>query len=289
MKQTGVFFHEVCRDNDIEWLLRERLINFPTVLKEQGLLTQDNVHFLEPPRTTIELLQKVHGPDMISQVNQTRYYETALRSTGGTVEAAKQITAGTLDNAFIFTGSADHHAGRNSFWGGCHFNGAALAIAWLRENSPFERFTIIDTDHHHGDGTRDIVATAGDVLHICFCSDEAESDDGTNIDIRGTKHPTTDKTYVSIFAKEVPRRVTAFKPDIIFWEFGYDNTLGDYGDIGLTMQCHLEIFSQTKKLADEVCDGRLIIILCGGSSSETADYCIPRIIAGLAEVNSKQL
>jgi acetoin utilization deacetylase AcuC-like enzyme len=288
MNQTGIFFHQVCRDNDIDWLLKGRLVNFPQILKRKGLLDKDGIHYYESPQTANKLLQKVHTSDMITQVTKTPYYETALRSTGGTVEAAKKIVEGKIDNAFVFTGSADHHAGRDRFWGGCHFNGAALAITWLRENSLFQRFAIVDTDHHHGDGTRDIVESATDVLHICFCNETTQSADQTKVDIRTTTYPSTDDQYISIFAKEFPPRIRQFKPDIIFWEFGYDNTHGDYGDIGLTMECHLRIFEEIKHVADEMCRRRLIVILCGGSSSQTAEFCIPEIIAGLAGVDNHE-
>jgi hypothetical protein len=32
------------------------------------------------------------------------------------------------------------------------------------------------------------------------------------------------------------------------------------------------------KVAEKVCGGRVVVILCGGSSSDTIDYCIPRMI-----------
>jgi acetoin utilization deacetylase AcuC-like enzyme len=49
------------------------------------------------------------------------------------VQATEEIYQENLDNAFIFTGFGDHHAGRNYFGGMCYFNGAALAIAKLKK------------------------------------------------------------------------------------------------------------------------------------------------------------
>ncbi len=37
----------------------------------------------------------------------------------------KEIWQGKVDNAFVFTGFGDHHAGRNFYGGMCYFNGAA--------------------------------------------------------------------------------------------------------------------------------------------------------------------
>ena len=69
----------------------------------------------------------------------------------------------------------------------------------------------------------------------------------------------------------------------MFWEFGYDATRGEYGDKGITRDCHLELVKLIKETSDKVCRGRLITILCGGSSRAVAAYTIPRIIDCLAE------
>ncbi len=81
-------------------------------------------------------------------------------------------------------------------------------------------------------------------------------------------------------------RVVAFAPEYIFWEFGYDATRGEYGDKGLTRDCHLRLAGLIKDVADEVCRGRLVTILCGGSGRAVATYTIPRIIKCLAELDS---
>ena len=38
-------------------------------------------------------------------------------------------------------------------------------------------------------------------------------------------------------------------------------------------------------LADRICQGRLIVILCGGSGRAVAAYTIPKIISCLAEIS----
>ena len=88
--------------------------------------------------------------------------------------------------------------------------------------------------------------------------------------------------------QEFVLRVEVFKPEYIFWEFGYDATQGEYGDKGLTRDCHLKLARFIKEAADKVCYGRLITILCGGSGRVLATYTIPRIIDCLAELDSYQ-
>jgi acetoin utilization deacetylase AcuC-like enzyme len=273
VRRTGVFFL---------YLIGERLSDFPQEL--DGILDRPNISFYEAfyelRPTPEELLRKVHSAAMIDEVKRSIYYETALYSTGGTVQAAENIWRGEIDNAFVFTGSGDHHAGRDYFGGGCHFNGAALAIAYLRDLYGAKRFAILDTDSHHGDGTRDIFGDDDNVLHICLCSHRY--DDGSNVDVP-IPYCTTDEEYISMLEAELVPRIARFKPEIVFWEFGYDATSGDYGSKGVSPDCHGRIARTVRHAAEEVCNGRVVAILCGGSRRDIARYCIPRIIKCLAE------
>ena len=283
MKRTGIFF---------VYFHGERLKDFPGAL--EGLLDKGNVSYydavygscdglycLEP--VAERLLHKVHSDHMIEGVKHTGDYEAALYSAGGTVQAAEDIRQGRIDNAFVFTGYGDHHAGRDFCHGMCYFNGAALAIAMLKEKG-VRRFAIVDTDSHHGDGTRDIFRRDTGVLHVCFC-DQDYSDAYHKIDIGIPSH-THDEEYLAKMKEVFIPRAKAFKPEYIFWEYGYDATKGEYGEKGISPDCHIGLARLIKTTADEICEGRLITILCGGSTRDTATYTIPRIIAVLAELNS---
>jgi len=283
VKRTGIFF---------TYFQGERLRDFPQALA--GILDKDNVsyydavydsrdglYYLAP--LSEELLVKVHSPGMIQQVKLTGDYESALYSAGGTVQAAEEIRQGKVDNAFVFTGFGDHHAGRNFYGGMCYFNGAALAISTLKERG-VRRFAIVDTDCHHADGTRDIFSSDENVLHVCFCSQE-HSDRHNNVDVL-IPYRTSDKEYLAALKQEFNSRAESFKPEYIFWEFGYDATQGEYGDKGLTRDCHIKLARLIKGVADKVCQGRLIVILCGGSGRTIATYTIPGIIACLAELDN---
>ena len=115
MKRTGIFFL---------YLIGERLSDFPEELA--GILDRTNISFYEAfyelTPTPEELLLKVHSPQMIYRVKQTVYYETALYSTGGTVQAAERIWRNEIGNAFVFTGTGDHHAGRDYFGKAAHIH-----------------------------------------------------------------------------------------------------------------------------------------------------------------------
>lgn len=279
---TGIFFYHQ---------QGERLRDFPQALG--GILEKDTVFFydalyplkpkasfdLEP--VSLETLHKIHSPDMVARVKATGNYEGALYSAAGTVAAAVRIYSGELTNAFVFTGFGDHHAGSSFFGGGCCFNGAALAIHEIREKFGAERFAIIDTDAHHGDGTWELFEEDPMVLYLCFCSGQSrESNHNVNIHVPMRM---SDFDYLTIAKEAFQHWIKAFVPEIMFWNWGYDGTIGEYGDIGLTLEFHLQMAMEIKKLAHEVCSGRLIIILCGGSRRDYANFLIPPIIRILVD------
>lgn len=283
MKRTGIFF---------TYFRGERLKDFPEAL--DGLLSRENIFYydalyestdglfyLEP--ATEQELYRVHSRDMVDQVKRTGDYESAAYSAGGTVHAAREIVAGKIDNAFIFTSFGDHHAGRDFFGGMCYFNGAAIAIAELKIKG-IKKFAIVDTDAHHAEGTRDIFADDESVLHICCC-DQDYADDKNNIDI-DIPYRVSDEDFLKRLGRVLETRLPAFQPEIIFWEYGYDATRGEYGDKGLSPDCHIRIASMLKSLADRICQGRLVAILCGGHGRDVAHYTIPKIISCLGEVNT---
>jgi acetoin utilization deacetylase AcuC-like enzyme len=59
--------------------------------------------------------------------------------------------------------------------------------------------------------------------------------------------------------------------------------VGDYGSLGLSKRCYLEIARFMKGIAREVADGRLEVVLGGGSRTEIATRVIPPIIGILAD------
>ena len=282
MQRTGIFFHY--QDG-------ERLRDFPQALA--GILDKNNVFLfdafypLKPPSSfelepiPEETLSRVHTLQMIRQVKATGGFLGALYSAAGTVAAAVRTWDGEIDNAFVFTGYGDHHAGTSFFGGGCYFNGAAIAIHELRHRFGVKKAAIIDTDAHHGNGTWQVFENDADVLYVCYCPGSfVESRNKVNIEVPWA---TNDVFYVQLVRESFLPRARAFRPDCLFWNWGYDGTQGEYGDMGLTPDCHLRLALELKQAAEELCSGRLIVVLCGGSRRELARLLIPKVINVLRE------
>jgi len=57
--------------------------------------------------------------------------------------------------------------------------------------------------------------------------------------------------------------------------------------MGLTSEFHILLARELKALVDEISQGRIIVVLCGGSRRDLAHYLIPKIIGVLAEKESQ--
>ncbi len=248
MPKTGVFFNEVLKGKD--WpVIGDKFRNFPEVMAEA--LKNLNVVLYSSRPVDEGLLYKVHTPELIASLKSAWYCEGALCSVGGCVEALERICRGEIVNALVFSVAAGHHAGPSYAWGGTYASCTGPMIVNAREKFGVRRFAIIDTDSHHGDG-----------------------DSGWS---------TTDEEYLRKVEEEFRPRALAFKPYAIIHFFGHDTCEGDYGDRGLTPSFYLELARLVKSIAEQVCQGRYVVITGGGYRRDVAEYIFPRIVQILAE------
>ncbi len=279
---TGIFYHPSYSRRSY-LTVGTRLAGFPSAL--DSVLESPKLKMYTPEPVRPELLLKVHSAGMIEGVKGDPLCSTAWHSAGGVVMAGEEIARGEIANAFAFIGAGGHHSGRDYFGGYCCFNDVALCIVNLREKFGVRRFAILDTDAHHGDGTRDLFSADPDILHVCVCGADYESADATKVDVGFPDYragrPMND-AYFDLVRREFPERVRRFRPELIFWYFGFDTHQGDYGDIGLSGPCYWNIASLVRDLANEACGGRLEVVLGGGSHTQIATYLIPPVIERLA-------
>lgn len=282
---TGIFYHPVFSRQS--YLTQgSRLQDFPHALNP--LLQDPRYCLFESPPIDDEWVLKVHTAQMLKEVREDPLCATAWHSVGGVVLAAEKIVQKEIRNAFAFIGAGGHHSGRDFFGGYCCFNDVVIAMRVLGERFGVKRFAILDTDAHHGDGTRDLIRDDPNVLHVCMCSSRFESGDGTKVDVPAPGRPwypsfaegnlDLNTEYAAAARSAFEPLVKRFQPHLIFWYFGFDTHRGDYGDIGLTLEAYLLIAAMVKNLAEDVCHGRLEVVLAGGSRSDIARRVIPPII-----------
>lgn len=201
------------------------------------------------------------------------------------MEGMDRVGAGELRNAFCFIGAGGHHAGRDYFGGYCCFNDVVIAIRQARRKGRLRRVAILDTDAHHADGTRDLVADDSEVLHVCICGTDYASVDGTKVDVAVPVLPPGEvaRAYLTLVCDAFLQRARWFRPDMVVWYFGFDTHQGDYGDLGLTLKAFLGLADLVLDTAREICNGKLLVVLGGGSRTDLATALIPPIVGRLAK------
>ena len=276
--RTGVWFHERFRGQ--EWdIIGDKFRNFPGAMEHGLKLPQ--VKLFRPEMVAEDLLLKIHTGRFVEDLKRMWYYDGVRLSVGGCVEATEGIISGEITNAVVFDVAAGHHAERDSSWGGTYASCAGPAFYNARQKFGHKRFAIIDTDCHHGNGTRDVFMDDPDVLHVCFCSTDRVEADGSKVCV-DSGWQTTDDDYLEKVKREFIPRAKAFMPDMILHKFGHDTCEGDYGDRGLTPEFFPRLATEINQLARDTCQGRYLVLTHGGYRADVAEYIFPRIIEILA-------
>jgi acetoin utilization deacetylase AcuC-like enzyme len=281
MKTIGIYYHPSFSRKSY-MTVGNRLRDFPEAL--EPLLAKPNVRLIEAPRVAEELILKVHDPGMLTMVAMDGMCSTAYESVGSVVAGMEDLAQGAVDRAFCFIGAGGHHAGYRQFWGACCFNDVVIALTKTREISPWRRFAVVDTDAHHGDGTRQLIRDDPEVLHLCFCGTNFKSADGTKIDVnvhRINWQDDPDAHYLNL-VRENLLLIPAFKPNLLIWYYGFDTHRDDYGSIGLSEAAYFAICDLMLAASADM-GIPLQVVLAGGSMSHLATATIPEIIRRLAE------
>jgi acetoin utilization deacetylase AcuC-like enzyme len=274
--KTGIFYSHIFKTSPGP-VVGPKFINFPEVLGD--VLKLPNVKLFEHESVSDDLLLKFHPKGMIENLKSQPYGKNAFYSVGACVTASKMIMGGELKNGLLFNSASGHHAGPTQAWGGTYINCVAPAVYTLREGAGVNRFSLLDTDCHHGDGDREMFKNDPSLLHVCFC--DSSYADETKVCV-GVGWRSTNENYLAMIKEEFIPRALEFKPAMIFHFLGHDTCEGDYGDIGLTQDFFIELVKEIKSCAEKVCQGRYLIITGGGSRRDVAEYIFPRIAEVLA-------
>jgi acetoin utilization deacetylase AcuC-like enzyme len=277
-KNTGVYFHELFSKN-VWHIINDKFQNFPEVMREQ--LNLPNVKLIEPKKVDDELLLYVHTKRFIANLKKQWYSDGAYYTVGGCVEAGQMIMEGQLKNALVFGVAAGHHAERDSSWGGTYASVCGPTIVNLQKKYPRTKVAILDTDSHHGNGTRDVTFGNQDVLHVCFCSVDKIEDNNTKICV-DSGFQTTDQDYLSLVEEEFVERLNKFQPDLIIHLLGHDTARSDYGSRGLTKEFFPKLIQLIKNSA-KICNGRYLINTHGGAMVSICEYVYTNAIEILAQ------
>jgi len=247
---------------------------------------------IEPRAASIEELLLVHHKEHVSQIQEVARrgggwldpdtvmspdsYEAARYAAGGTIRATEAVINGEVNSAFALVRPPGHHATPTRAMGFCLFNNVAIAAEYALSKYELERILIIDFDVHHGNGTQEIFYDNPQVLYIStheypFYPGTGSIEETGSGAARGTTLNIPlpggcgDAEYLQAFEQVIAPAAKRFAPQLILVSAGYDTHWAD--ELAL-MQVSVTGFAQmvkiTKRLADELCNGRLVFSLEGG-------------------------
>jgi acetoin utilization deacetylase AcuC-like enzyme len=234
-------------------------------------------------RSYVELVKRelanVEGVKQLStgDTDVTRESLAAARAAaGGVLNAADAVASGRMKNAFCAVRPPGHHATRNRGMGFCIFNNVAIAARYLQKVHGIRRVLIVDFDYHHGNGTQDIFYDDDSVFYFSTHHYGAYPGTGSAAETgRGKGLGTTlnvplppgasDAQILAAFEQQLVPAARRFKPDFILVSAGFDGMRNDLlGQFDITPQGYAAITRVIVRLADELCQGRIVSVLEGG-------------------------
>ncbi|MEM9010462.1 MAG: class II histone deacetylase [Pseudomonadota bacterium] len=222
-------------------------------------------------------------------------YEIAALSAGLALQAVRDVLHGDRRNAYALCRPPGHHCGAETPMGFCLLNNIAVAVRAAQAEAQAGRIAIVDWDVHHGNGTEAIFYGHADVLTISLHQDRnfpldtggiedrgAGPAEGSNINIPlppGAGHA----TFVEAMMRIVVPALGRFRPDIIVVACGFDASGVD--PLSRTLAGSHTFREMTRMMmtaADQLCDGRLVLVHEGGYSELHVPFCAHAVVAELA-------
>jgi acetoin utilization deacetylase AcuC-like enzyme len=213
-------------------------------------------------------------------------YEAAIYAAGGAMNAVQAVMEGRVRHAYALLRPPGHHATSNRSMGFCIFNNVVIAAHYARKTFGLERILIVDWDVHHGNGTQDAFYTDPGVLFISLHQhnwypklagelEQVGSGAGAGYTVNiPLPAGTGDRGYTAAIEQLVLPIGLQFQPQLILVSAGQDASwLDPLAAMLVTMDGFRTMSSLLLGLAEEVCDGRLVLLQEGGYSLPYVPYC----------------
>jgi acetoin utilization deacetylase AcuC-like enzyme len=225
-------------------------------------------------------------------------FEAALYAAGGAINAVSAVIEGKVHNVYALLRPPCHHAMKNHAMGFCIFNNTVIAAQHARNAYGLERIMIVDWDVHHGNGTQDAFYPDPGVLFVSLHQqnwypklagelDQVGSGAGAGYTVNIPLPPGTgDRGYRAAFEQLVLPIGLQYRPQLIIITAGQDASwLDPLAHMMLTMDGYRHMSALMVDLAEEVCDGRLVMLQAGGYSTAYVPYCTVAAVEALVGVD----
>lgn len=207
-------------------------------------------------------------------------FDAAAALVGTALDALDRVMAGEAARAFQPIGGL-HHARRGNSAGFCVFNDLGVVIETLRSKHGVGRIGYVDIDVHHGDGVFYSYEADPDLVFADIHEDGRFLYPGTGHaretgkgPAAGTKlnlplAPESGDAAFSAAWEQVEAHLVRHRPEIILFQCGADGLAGDpLAHLQYTPAVHAHAARRLRRLADEMCQGRLLAFGGGGYDLE---------------------
>lgn len=257
---------------------------------------------IAPVEASDAALQAVHTTDYLALLRRTETltggiilgsdtyvlpesFEVARYSAGGGIAAIDALMRGTVDNALVATRPPGHHATPATGMGFCLLSNIAITARYAQsayKAQGIERIMIVDYDVHHGNGTQDTFYADPSVLFVSshqspwYPGTGAVKDIGTGDAIGSTVNiplgvGTGDDCFSALYEQILWPIARRFAPQLILVSAGFDAHWAEdsgLGQLRLSLPGYAHLTAELKRMAAELCGGRIVVILEGGYNLE---------------------
>ena len=269
------------------------------LLDVSGLTKQLNR--IEPREATDEEILRFHTPGYLAKIASLNdqyaaeagfftpmgrgSFEIAKLSAGGVIEALDAVVANKVSNAYALVRPPGHHAMPDMGMGSCIFGNAVIAGEHALQARKLGKIATVDWDVHHGNGTQAGFWENPQALTISIHQDAYFPDDtgtmsetgagkGDGFNINVPLPPGSGVgAYEAVFERVVIPALAAFKPDLIIVPCGFDAGAWDpHGRQMMTSTGYRSLTRQLMEVADDVCEGRIVMCHEGGYNGSTVPF-----------------
>ena len=260
---------------------------------------------IEPRAATDADLERVHTREHVdaivarrgkaSMIDEDTFTspdsEDVARLGAGAVLTAvdRVLDGGPGSRALVLVRPPGHHAEADRAMGFCLYNNIAVGAAYARSRG-CARVAIVDYDVHHGNGTQWIFYEDPTVLFVSshqypfYPGTGASSERGRGAGLGFTLNiplpaGTMDEEIERWYSAQVIPAVRGFTPDLLMISAGFDaHELDPLGQLRMTTAGFERLTRMLVTLADEVCDGKVVLVTEGGYDLGAVESCLTAVI-----------
>lgn len=299
-----IFTHAACLAHDPGPGHAESPARLEAVLDELHARLPSLV-WIEAPRASRAQLERVHAPELITQVLDSPVEEflrldvdtvmspgsaqAALRACGAGIAAVDALFTDEREPIFCAVRPPGHHATATTAMGFCLFNGIAVAAAHALEVHSLQRVAILDFDVHHGNGTQHIFEHDPRVLYLSshqsplYPGTGDASEHGVGNVVNAPLPPLSGSAaFRDAWTGTLFPALDAFAPQLILVSAGFDaHRLDPLAQLNLEADDYRWIGAELRLRAEMHTGGRILSILEGGYSLVALRECCIAYLEGL--------